>query len=175
MSKPVVGPIESGSIRLRLLEESDLEMTLGWRNRDDIRKWFFTDKVLTFEQHHNWFLEKYLPRADDVIFVIESKIYDMPVGQISLYNIDLENLRGEYGRLMIGEPVARHKGFARAATHLILQFAFETIGLDEVYLSVIHDNQHAINLYRSCDFLFDWQDGEMVRMSIRNPKGKEQN
>jgi diamine N-acetyltransferase len=167
MTKPAVQPIESESVRLRLLEESDLEMTLGWRNRDDIRKWFFTSTVLTFDQHRNWVMSSYMPRDNDFIFVIESKVDGVPVGQISLYDIDFEKRRGEYGRLMIGNPTASRKGLAREATRLILQFAFETMNLEEVYLSVILDNERAINLYKTCGFSIDGQDDGSLKMSIK--------
>lgn len=166
MTKRAVQPIESETVRLRLLEEADLEMTLGWRNQDEIRRWFYTSGVLTFEQHHNWVLNSYMPRDNDFIFVIESKSLGMPVGQISLYDIDFAKRRGEYGRVMIGDPAASGKGIAREATRLILRFAFETLGLDEVYLSVFANNERAIHLYKACGFLVDGQEDGSLKMSI---------
>ncbi|MFZ5880411.1 MAG: GNAT family N-acetyltransferase [Chloroflexota bacterium] len=167
MTKRPVQPIESEAVRLRLLEEADLEMTLGWRNQDEIRRWFYTSSVLTFEQHRNWVMNSYMPRDNDFIFVIESKSLGMPVGQISLYDIDFERRRGEYGRVMIGEPAAGGKGLAREATRLILRFAFETLGLDEVYLSVFAHNQRAIRLYQACGFSVDGEEDGSLKMSIR--------
>lgn len=167
MTKPVVQPVESGTVRLRLLEEADLEMTLGWRNQDEVRKWFYTSNVLTLEQHRNWVLNSYLPRDNDFIFVIESQADGVPIGQISLYDIDFGKRRGEYGRLMIGNPLGSRKGFAREATRLILQFAFETLGLDEVYLSVIANNERAIALYKACGFSVDGEEDGSLKMSIR--------
>ncbi len=167
MTKRVVQPIESDTVCLRLLEEADLEMTLGWRNQDEVRRWFYTSSVLTFEQHRNWVLNSYMPRDNDFIFVIEAKSIGRPVGQISLYDIDFEKRRGEYGRVMIGEPSASGKGIAREATHLILQFAFETLSLDEVYLSVFANNERAINLYKACGFLVDGEEDGSLKMSIR--------
>ncbi len=167
MTKPVVQPIESGTVRLRLLEEADLEMTLGWRNQDEVRKWFYTSHVLTLEQHRNWVMNSYIPRDNDFIFVIESKADGILVGQISLYDIDFGKRRGEYGRLMIGNPAGSRKGFAREATRLILGFAFETLGLDEVYLSVIANNERAIALYKACGFSVDGEEDGSLKMSIR--------
>lgn len=167
MTKRAVQPIESDTVCLRLLEEADLEMTLGWRNQDEIRRWFYTSSVLTFEQHRNWVLNSYMPRDNDFIFVIESKAIGKLVGQISLYDIDFEKRRGEYGRVMIGERAASGKGIAREATRLILQFAFETLDLDEVYLSVFAHNERAINLYKACGFIVDGQEEGSLIMSIK--------
>lgn len=173
MTKPYVKPIEDDTIRLRLLEEADLEMTLEWRNQDDIRRWFFTSSVLAFDQHRNWFLN-YQTRDNDFIFIIESKtLAGVPVGQISLYDIDFENRRGEYGRLMIGNPIAIRQGFAKKATRLILQFAFETVKLDEVYLSVLLNNEPAINLYTACGFLVNGQDEKTLMLSIKKPGSRD--
>lgn len=167
MTKRIVQPIESNTVRLRLLEEADLEMTLGWRNQDEVRKWFYTSSVLTFEQHRNWVMNSYMPRDNDFIFVIESKIHGWPVGQISIYDIDFEKRRGEYGRVMIGEAAASGKGLAREATRLILEFAFEVLGLDEVYLSVFASNERAIALYKACGFSVDGEEDGSLKMSIQ--------
>lgn len=167
MTKPVIQPFENEVIRLRLLEEADLRMTLGWRNQDEVRKWFYTSNVLTFEQHQDWVMNSYMPRNNDFIFIIESKMDGIPIGQISLYNIDFGKRRGEYGRLMIGNPAGSRKGFAREATRLILQFAFETLELDEVYLSVIATNERAIALYKACGFLIDGEQDGSLKMSIK--------
>ena len=170
MTKPSVQPIESELVRLRLLEEADLEMTLAWRNQDHIRKWFLTSSMLAFDQHRNWFLN-YQTRDNDFIFVIESKAHgSVPVGQISLYDIDFEDRMGEYGRLMIGSPLAARQGIARESTRLILQFAFEMLKLEEIYLSVLVNNERAINLYKTCGFSADGQDGKTLKMSIRKPR-----
>lgn len=166
MTKRAIQPIESDTVCLRLLEEADLEMTLRWRNQDEVRRWFYTSNVLTFEQHCNWVMNSYMPCDNDFIFVIESKPIGKPVGQISLYDIDFEKRRGEYGRVMIGERDASGKGVAREATRLILQFAFDTLGLDEVYLSVFADNERAINLYKACGFSVDGQEDGSLKMSI---------
>jgi RimJ/RimL family protein N-acetyltransferase len=170
MSKPFVQPLEGEITCLRLLEESDLEMTLGWRNRDDIRKWFITQNIISPERHKNWF-SNYKNKVDDFIFVIESKAHEnSPVGQVSLYNIDYQLRKGEFGRLMIGESLAAGKGLAKEATRLIIQYAFEILQLDEVYLSVLAENERAIQLYKSCGFFVQSKDETMIQMSIKNPK-----
>ena len=152
MTKRKISPIENGRIRLRLIEESDLPMTLAWRSQDRIRKWFLHSEIVSSEQHEEWF-SQYSQRDDDYLFIIE-EIRDLkkPVGQISIYKIDWEGKRAEFGRLMIGEKEARGKGIAREATGLILNFAFENLGLDEVELVVKKDNKPAVTIYRDFGF-----------------------
>ena len=127
-------------------------MTLFWRNQDHIRKWFFYSKVITPEQHQNWF-EGYQERDDDFVFIIEEiRAGFRPVGQIALYHIDWAALRAEYGRIMIGEADAAGRGLARAASLAVLEIARQQLGLREIYLEVYADNTRAISLYETVGF-----------------------
>lgn len=170
MGKREVRPIDDHSrVRLRLLEEGDLPLTLGWRNQDHIRKWFFYAEVLTFDQHQAWF-QKYQTRDNDYVFIIEDISSGCrPVGQIAIYNIDWEKGRGEFGRLMIGDPEAAGKGFARPATQLVLSVAFGALGLEEVYLEVFANNERAIAVYQKCGFVVDEQKDNVLHMTCRPP------
>jgi diamine N-acetyltransferase len=167
--KRAVAPLDDGRVRLRLLEERDLETTLGWRNRDEIRRWFFHSDVVALESHRAWF-GRNLERDDDFVFVIEElQELRRPVGQISLYNVDWPARRCEYGRLIVGDPEARGRGLAQAATRLVLRQAFDTFGLDEVYLEVIASNAAAIAVYDACGFRRTQERDDVVRMSILRP------
>jgi hypothetical protein len=55
LHKRHIDPIVNGRVRLRLLQEADLAMTRAWRNQDHIRPWFFTNDVVSEEQHRAWF------------------------------------------------------------------------------------------------------------------------
>lgn len=153
MTKRAIAPHQSGSVRLRLLEDADLPATLAWRNQDEIRQWFFYNKVLTLEQHLDWF-NRYQAKDTDFVFVIEAcepGQNPQPVGQISLYDINWETGRAEYGRLMVGHPAARGKGYAKAASVAVLEIARE-LGLKEIVLEVLGHNERAFHLYRTLGF-----------------------
>jgi RimJ/RimL family protein N-acetyltransferase len=152
MAKRPFGPLVSGKVRLRPLEECDLPLTLAWRNQDHIRKWFFTSSVITPEQHTAWF-RSYREHDDDFVFIIEDLSADgRSVGQVALYHVDWVGRRAEFGRLMIGEPAAAGQGLAKAATQALVTGAFADLGLNEVYLEVMADNHPARAIYERCDF-----------------------
>lgn len=166
MTKRDIMPFERAPIRLRLLNENDLPATLAWRNQEHIRKWFVYSAVITPEQHRAWF-EKYALKDNDFVFIIEeTQDLNCPVGQISLYDIDWELKRAEYGRLMIGEDAARGRGLAKAATMLLLDFGFNSLGLDKIVLEVFEDNLAARNIYRSCGFKPVGKKENLISMSI---------
>jgi len=128
-------------------------MTLMWRNQDHIRKWFIHPEVITQDQHESWYAQ-YRECDDDFLFIIEEiKILHKPIGQISLYHIDWENGKGEYGRLLIGERTALHRGLAKQATKLLLNYALAQLRMRSIELIVVSKNTAAISLYQSCGFI----------------------
>jgi RimJ/RimL family protein N-acetyltransferase len=152
MTKRHIPALQSNQVRLRLLSEADISMTRLWRNQDHIRKWFFCSDLITPEQQCAWY-EQYKDRDDDFVFIIEDvNASRRPVGQVALYHIDWNKREAEYGRLMIGEPDATGKGFARTATHLVLQIAFVHLRLELVYLEFIANNSKAFGMYQSVGF-----------------------
>ena len=170
MKKRNILSLNNGRVRLRLLEHSDLPMTLGWRNKDHIRKWFFNTEIIAQEKHEEWF-QDYLEKEGDYVFIIE-EIVDLrkAVGQVSIYNINWEDKRGEYGRLLIGEMDAQGRGIAKEATKLLLWYVFTELGLNRVELEVQSNNQRAIAIYRTCGF-GEESDRNGVKKMVHRGKG----
>jgi RimJ/RimL family protein N-acetyltransferase len=170
MTKRDIGRIEDARIILRLIQKSDLPLTLSWRNSDDIRQWFLTTDVIRAERHREWY-QRYEGLDNDFVFIILSKEMGLqPVGQISLYAIDWIRSIGEYGRLMIGDKQARGKGYAKSASLLLFKISFEIFGLKQILLEVKQDNHAAISLYHSLGFFETDINNGLVRMSkLPNP------
>lgn len=130
--------------------EEYLDLVFKWRNDPDIKKWFFNKKKIKMCDHIYWYFFTYMDREDDFIWIIKYK--DIPVGMLSLYNISLENKTAEFGRLMIGDDKYRRRGIALKATQMILEYAYDVLGLNNIYLKVYTNNSKAINLYKKCGF-----------------------
>jgi RimJ/RimL family protein N-acetyltransferase len=147
-----VPPIDAGDVRLVLLEEADLPMTLAWRNQDTIRRWFLETSVISAQRHRQWF-DRYRWRDDDFQFVIhETRTLHRPIGQVGLYRIDWTLRTGEFGRLMIADEAARGRGLAVAASRALIETAFGSFGLTRIALDVRADNHVAIHIYESLGF-----------------------
>lgn len=171
MPKRHIEPVASGRIRLRLLEEGDLAMTLAWRNQDHLRRWFLFTGVITSEQHAAWFAA-YQDRDDDFMFVIEeTQSLRRPVGQVALYHLDRVAGRAEFGRLLIGDAAAAGRGLAREATALLVGDALGAWGLREIYLEVKNDNAPAIAIYEKCGFHAVASSAGVTRMSRSRSNG----
>ena len=157
----------NGRVRLRLLEEADLPLTLDWRNRDENRRWFFSSDVIAPEQHRRWF-EQYRHRDDDFVFVIEeTEVLKRAVGQLSLYHIEWPAGRAEFGRLLMGDPEARGLGLAQLATKLLVDEALAHWDLDDIRVECRTANTRAIAVCAASGFIAQEPIGDVTPMVRR--------
>lgn len=168
MPKRNIEPAVGETVRLRLLTEADLPTTLAWRNQENIRRWFIHSDIISENEHFEWF-KIYSTRDDDFIFVIEEITNGTrPIGQVSIYRIDWDSKRAEFGRLMIGEPDAAGRGYAYEASRLAADIAFITLGLREIYLEVFIDNEKAISIYKKMGFRSVGECARKLCMSLQS-------
>lgn len=161
--KKSVAPFGNESIRLRLIQEDDLDTTLSWRNRDDVRIWFKSSAPLTIDQHRDWFF-KYLEKPDDFLFVAEAD--GNLVGQASVYQIDHEKGSAEIGRFLAA-PEYRGRGFIQQACAELIKWCGNQQRLSHLYLEVFEHNHRAIRIYSQCGFLEEARYDDLIRMSWR--------
>lgn len=168
--KPPLQKFGSGRLTLRPITEADLDRTLSWRNREDVRIWFKTFDRIDPGQHRLWFAQ-YSERDDDFVFLVE---FDgAPVGQASVYGIDRADRTGEVGRF-IAAPEARGRGLMDLACAELLRFCSDTLQLTSVYLDVKENNARAIGLYRRQGFEEEGRRDGIVRMrrSLKRDGGR---
>ena len=136
------------NIYIRPINESDIEIIRQWRNQDDVRNNFIDNSIISIEQQKEWYAN-YLLDETDKMFII---IFKKPIGCCSLYDIDSKNKKAEFGKLMIGEEKNREKKYAQDAVYRICRYGFNTLGLENIYLSTFEDNIKAVGLYKKLGF-----------------------
>jgi len=141
--------IQGKKVILRLVERTDLETLVVWRNNPAISKYFFNVLPLSLSGQDRWF-EDLLRRDDKKLFIIETKEH-LSVGTIGLDRIDRRNQSAELGNMLI-EPGHLGKGLAGDAALALLRFAFTGLNLNRIYLKVFSWNESAIKLYLKCGF-----------------------
>jgi len=160
--------IQSANVRLRLLAEDDLAMTLMWRNREEVRLWLGTPAEIPFDTHLAWFREHEM--SDDAfMFIVEDIATSVPLGQVSIYGIDRDVGTAEVGRF-IAAPGVSGKGLIREAIVALLDFAFTEMNLERLILEVVPSNQRAIKLYASLGFQTvnsNSADAKMLTMALK--------
>ena len=150
-------------VRLRPLDPADGPLVVQWRSRPDVASELFTPAP-TLEEHSRWSREV-LSRGEREEYVICWRAHgDRPVGTVGLSAISRRHRRAEYG-ILLGEPDARGRGLAMAASRLILARAFGELALERVYLHAFADNATAVALYERLGFL---SEGLLRRHAYRN-------
>ena len=137
------------NVTIRPISYDDTANIIRWRNSDFVRRRFLYRALFTAESHNNW-MKTMVETRKVYQFIINCDGKD--VGSIYLRDVDTENKKAEYG-IFIGEADYLGKGIGRAATKLILDFAFNNLKLHKVFLRVLSDNIGAIKSYEKSGFV----------------------
>lgn len=79
---------------------------------------------------------------------------------------DIENGSAEY-YIFIGDKRYWGKGVAKQSSMLILEYAFNVLGLDSVKLQVRKENTSAFMLYQRLGFEVEKKDVEWISMIVK--------
>ena len=119
-------------------------------NDPEIQKFISTIPfTVSFEDEMNWIKEKM--ESDSIIFSMIEKDTNEYIGNIEMMNI--EDKKGELGICITKDKCDRHYG--TEAINRFLDYAYNDLNLDEVYLNVHGDNKRAIKCYENCNFIID--------------------
>jgi RimJ/RimL family protein N-acetyltransferase len=125
-------------------------MEMGWRPASD------ADLDATFRSMAE--------DRDTIVFVIEDRSSGAPVGTCGLYAIQWIARRAQFN-ILIGEPSSWNKGFGTEAAQLILEYAFDRLNLESVFLGVNAENHRAVASYEKAGFV---REGIRRRLVFRN-------
>jgi len=109
-----------------------------------------TPQILTLEKEKE-VLERITKSESSYSFAIIEKKNDRLIGSISLMCVDLINRRAMLG-IVIGDKNYWNGGFGTEATGLMLDYGFNILNLNSVYLNVFSYNKRGIRCYEKCGF-----------------------
>ena len=141
--------LEGKNIYLRPMTGEDTDLIVKWRNEDFVRKNFIYQKPFTREGHLNW-VETMVKTGKVVQFIICTS-ENKPVGSVYLRDIDETHHKAEYG-IFIGEEDAIGCGYGTQTARLALEYAFDTMGLEKVFLRFLEENTGARISYEHAGF-----------------------
>lgn len=140
----------SVEIYIRPLREADAEISYQWRNDPEV--WKYTgskpDKEITLEIEKDW-IQKVLSRPDEKRFAICLRDTDEYIGNVQLTGIN--SYEAEF-HIFIGEKKYWGKGFGTKVTNLAVEYAFNVLRLQCVYLFVKKENAAAVRAYEKAGF-----------------------
>ena len=117
--------------------------------------WDVSDTLTPFS---HFTLKKYIENAHVDIYtskqlrlMITRVDTQEPIGLIDLYDFDTYHQRAGLG-IMIHNMENRKQGYASSAIKLMLDYCFETLGLNQVYSSVPSCNVASLKLFEATGF-----------------------
>lgn len=139
-------------IKLRNLKSKDAKNMLEWMHDADTTRHFRKNMLEMTMEEVLFFIEKnksFSPEQTSRHYAIVDE-EDTYLGTISLKEINTTDKNAEYAIAL--RSAARGKGVAEKATSLLMEVAFEELGLERVYLNVLASNARAIGFYEKFGF-----------------------
>ncbi|MFI9077270.1 GNAT family N-acetyltransferase [Streptomyces sioyaensis] len=121
-------------------------------------------------------------RADRLDLAVEDRESGAFLGELALSQIDQDNAHGDFRIVLV--PSATDRGIGSEAIRLLLDYAFERVGLHRVRLEVFDYNPRARRAYEKCGFEVEGRlrealhwDGEwhdvLVMAALRTRRGTD--
>lgn len=125
---------------LRLLEESDVgEEYLGWLNDYEVTRYLEAGKFPSTPEDVRKYVEHYRNSKTDLIFAILDRETNQHIGNVSLNRINFIHRTADTG-LLIGQKDFWGKGYAFEAWSLLIEYAFQRLGLRKIVAGAVADN-----------------------------------
>ena len=145
-------PLQNNIIKLRALEQEDLELLFEVENNPSF--WEVSNTQTPFSKY---ILKKYLDNSHQDIYeakqlrlVIVSVKDDKTIGFIDLFDFNPQHKRAGIGILILKEY--QKKGFAGKTLELFIDYAFKQLNLHQIYANIETNNKHSIRLFKNLSF-----------------------
>ena len=157
-------------MRLRAVEISDLPLLYRWEN--DASAWADSDTHNPLS--HN-LLREYIESTTGDLYkdgqlrlVIEDESCNEPhiVGCADLFDLDARSGKAAIGLYI--SPEERCKGYSRLAMQKLMPYAFDFLGLKQIYAIIMTDNAPCLALFRSLGF----EESAVLKKWVRTAKDK---
>jgi diamine N-acetyltransferase len=171
--------MNGSKVSLRALEPDDVEILYKWENDRSI--WHLSNNISPLSR---FTLEQYVMSAGQDIFATRQvrMMIDLrnpengikTIGSIDLFEFEPAHQRAGVGILIL--EGFRGKGYASESLELLINYAFETLQLHQLFANISVDNLESIRLFESKGFRFigvkkewnrirnNWQDESMFQL-----------
>lgn len=139
--------LEGKNCHLRKIDLQDLPLLLKWRNRPHVVQNMEHQAPILWNEHFHWFYK--IEREGYYYFIIETK-ENVPIGTIYISGKDIKNEVNS--GLYIGDQRYLGTGISMEASKLIIDFAFNEVGVTAIKAKVNSNNQEIIRYNESLGF-----------------------
>jgi len=161
-------------IYLRAFEISDYELIHKWRNNANITKHLGGNVFMVSSEREKRSIEnKIMDDSKNVYFAICEISTDKLIGYTQINNIDLRNLKAEWGGTLIGDESFIGKGYGEEASRLTLRYLFDQYPIRKCYGYCLEEHPHTPKLMIKLGFKLDgvlrcdiFKDGEFKNVLL---------
>ena len=140
-------------VALRALEPKDVDILYKWEN--DMALWVYSETLKPFSKHQ---LKQYIQginldiyQSKELKLMIESQDKNpKPIGIIDLFDFDPYHNRAGVG-IMVHKDFEGY-GYASAGLDLFIDYCFNTLGIQQLYCSILVNNKKSIHLFEKKGF-----------------------
>lgn len=140
-------------IKLRALEPEDLELLYKWENTTGL--WLHGNTLAPYSKYA---LKKYITETQlqdiyeskQLRLMVELADGETTIGIIDLYDLDVRNSRAGVG-ILIDEKYRNNK-YATQALDLIKNYAFNFLGLYQLYAYISVENEYSLKLFENAGY-----------------------
>lgn len=138
------------TVRLRAIRSEDSELLFAWVNDPEVARFSAPYRPVHGPSHEQW-LRSVSGDTTREAFAIESLANSALVGVVQLIDIHPVHRSAEM-RIRIGEVDARGRGYGSDALRLLLDHAWQDLGLQRVHATVFENNARARKAYGHVGF-----------------------
>jgi ribosomal-protein-alanine N-acetyltransferase len=159
--------ITGKKIYLRGLTREDLTGPMfQWANDPQVTHFMFMGLRPNSSEQLQKEFEALNTSEKDFVFAIIDKKTDQHIGNAGLYTVNWISRSAEY-RIIIGNPKFWNKGIGQEAAKLLIDYGFQKLNLNKVWLGVNRENKAGVQSYKKSGFT---EEGILRQEIYRNGK-----
>ena len=145
--------IEGKLVRLRAVENGDLDRYVVWMNDREVTRGLNMRYPLGREAEEEWIRGRTSKPLsyENVFFAIDTRA-GVHIGSINFHIARPESRNSRLG-VMIGDKAYWSQGYGTDAMLTFLRFGFDEMNLHRIDLTVDAENARAIRCYQKCGFI----------------------
>lgn len=145
--------LKTEDIRLRALEQKDLELLYAWEN--SVELWEVSETITPFSRD---VLQEYISQSHQDIYtakqlrlmIEEHKNNLQTIGTIDLFDFNPHHKRAGIGIFI--DPFFSNNGYASKSIKTVALYARDILLLTQLYAEISVENTKSIHVFRSCGF-----------------------
>ncbi|MDP3747026.1 MAG: UDP-4-amino-4,6-dideoxy-N-acetyl-beta-L-altrosamine N-acetyltransferase [Phenylobacterium sp.] len=150
-------------VKMRPPAPADSARMLAWRNLPEIRRWMYTDHVISQEEHDRWFAGA-LADPSRRYWIIE--LDGLAVGLANLADYSPAHRRTAWA-YYLADPSVRGRGLGAYVEYFVIEHVFGELGLNKLCCEVLIDNEAVWKMHEAFGFAREalfrehvWKDGK---------------